>query len=125
MRHAALAILAAALTGACGLMRPPAAPAEPIAAEIVRAVLVVHRADGTRCVALTPFTTGTGAFGNCPDLGWRILPGRPNILRRVVEEGLGLLAADAVLHPFAVIEVTDGAGRVTAFASPPPDHPRR
>jgi hypothetical protein len=115
MRYLGLA--AAALLAACATTRP--AP-QPVAAEVVRAVLVVHLTDGTRCVALTPFTTGTGTFGNCPGLSWRILPERPNILRRVVEEGLALIAADALLAPFAVIAVTDAAGRTTVFASPPP-----
>ena len=86
----------------------------------MRAVLVVHLTDGTRCVALTPFTTGSGAFGNCPGLTWRIVPQAPNLLRRVVEEGLALLAADSLLAPNVLIEVTDAAGRTTAFASPPP-----
>ncbi|MFN6976948.1 MAG: hypothetical protein ACK4OP_02405 [Gemmobacter sp.] len=110
---------ALALLAACGTVR--AAP-EPLAAEIVRSVLVVHLTDGTRCVALTPFTTGTGRFANCPDLVWRVTADpKSNILRRIVEDGLGLLAADDLLRPFAVIEVTDPSGRVTAFASPPPD----
>jgi hypothetical protein len=112
-----LTLAAALVLAACGAVRP--AP-QPVAAEIVRAVLVVHLTDGTRCVALTPFTTQTGGFGNCPGLTWRILPERPNVLRRVIEEGMALLAADALLAPFAVIEVTDARGRTTLFASPPP-----
>lgn len=110
----AVALLAAGSTA-------DAAP-RPLAAEIVRAVLVVHLTDGTRCVALTPFTEGEGRFGNCPDFTWRITADeRSNFVRRIVEEGLGLLAARDRLHPFAVIAVTDAAGRVTSFASPPPD----
>jgi hypothetical protein len=110
----AFAILAACSTAG-------AAP-QPLAAEIVRAVLVVHLTDGTRCVALAPFTEGEGRFGNCPDLTWRVTADpKSNIVRRIVEEGLGLLAARDLLHPFAVIAVTDASGQVTTFASPPPD----
>jgi hypothetical protein len=115
---ATAAAAGAILAGCTAAARPP----EPVAAEIVRAVLVVHLSNGARCVALTPFTAREGRFGHCPDLSWRITAEeRSNLLRRVVEEGLALLAADRYLAPFAVIEVTDAAGRVTVFASPPPD----
>jgi hypothetical protein len=98
-----------------------AAPPRPLAAEIVRAVLVVHLSDGTRCVALTPFTAGNGAFGNCPGLSWSVTADpRTNPLRRIVEEGFGLIGVAGALRPMALIEVTDAGGRVTGFVSPPP-----
>ena len=89
-----LTLAAAIVLAGCGA--PRTAP-QPLAAEI-----------------------GSGAFGNCPGLTWRIVPQAPNLLRRVVEEGLALLAADSLLAPNVLIEVTDAAGRTTAFASPPP-----
>lgn len=108
---AALPLLAACAT---------AAPApQPVAAEILRAVLVVHLSDGTRCVALTPFTEGQGRFGNCPGLGWRIIADpASNPLRIVVERGLALMASNATIAPLALIEVSDAQGRVTRFDSP-------
>ncbi|MDR5652241.1 hypothetical protein [Ruixingdingia sedimenti] len=112
------ALLAACAGGA--VARP-----QPIAAEVIRAVLVVHMSDGGRCVALNPVAEGAGRFGNCPDLSWRLTADpQVNPLRRVIEEGLGLLGARDVLQPMGLIEVADAAGRVTSFVSPPPDRGR-
>ncbi|MDO9527156.1 MAG: hypothetical protein Q7J57_16720 [Gemmobacter sp.] len=103
----------------------PQVEVRPVAAEIIRAVLVVHMADGQRCVALAPFTQGTGDFGNCPDMTWQVTADpNANPLRRIVESGLALIASDDLLYPMALIEVTGRDGHVSRFVLPP-SGPRR
>jgi hypothetical protein len=117
-----LAVLSALGLGACATPGG-AGQARPVAAEIIRAALVVHLADGQRCVALAPFTEGAGGFGNCDGLTWKVTSdAQLNPLRRIVEQGLALISVEGGgLYPMALIEVTDARGRVTSFVSPPAD----
>lgn len=106
-----LAPLALALVAACGVART--AP-EPLAAEIVRAVLVVHLTDGTRCVALTPLVSGSGRFGNCPGLTWAVTADpKTEPLAKVVAEGWAILPGAGA----PLVTVTGPSGTV-AFGRP-------
>jgi hypothetical protein len=108
----AAAALSLAALAACG---SPAPPPGPLAAEIVRAVLVVHRSDGALCVALTPLQSGGGTFRNCPGLAWQVTAPRGDpALARALDGGWALLPdAGAPL-----VVVTGADGRRTAFGLP-------
>ena len=100
------------LLAACGVAR---ADPQPVAAEIIRAVLVVHLSDGTRCVALAPVDAGAGGFGNCAGLEWQLTadPG-VNPLRRVIEQGYALFPQE---DGAGLVSVSGAAGRI-AFGLP-------
>lgn len=64
----------------------------------------------------------SGALDGCPD-GWRyavVLDARQtNPARYIVEAVLTALTIEETLAPFGEVMVTDAAGRVTIFVSPP------
>jgi hypothetical protein len=100
-----LATLPLAAAVACGAR---AEPARPLAAEIVRAVLVVHLSDGARCVALTPMQSAGGGFGNCAGLSWRLaVPEQDPGLVRALAEGWALMPGSAA--PLVAITGPGGA----------------
>ena len=82
--------------------------------------LVVVMRDGSTCAANWTVDGGAGILQPCA-LAYRVTPeANPNPLRKASEEVLGALGASAAQPPMAVIEVTDGAGRVSRFVSPMP-----
>ncbi len=92
----------------------------PDTARLTAERLVVGMGDGSTCAADWKAEGGAGTLQPCA-LSYRVMPeANPNPLRKASEAVLGAVGARAAQPPMAVIEVTDGAGRVVRFVSPLP-----
>jgi hypothetical protein len=99
---------------ACGNVTP-----RPEAARLGADQLQLVMSDASTCNA----PIGAGRMPMCgAGLTYSVeLVENPNLLRQFMEGAFGVLGAQGVLAPMAVVTVSDDAGREYRFVSPPPE----